>query len=148
MPKASLSRNQLNLVLFVIGILVFRLVLLGAIPLLDKTEARYSEIARLMFETGEWAVLQIDYGVPFWAKPPLSTWTSAMTYYLFGINEFAARLPYFLINLLLIIITLSKQMRWMIYPRFFGKIKAVIKTMQLFMDHQWLLKVLRMDFLF
>lgn len=104
MPKASLSRNQLNLVLFVIGILVFRLVLLGAIPLLDKTEARYSEIARLMFETGEWAVLQIDYGVPFWAKPPLSTWTSAMTYYLFGINEFAARIPYFLMNLLLIII--------------------------------------------
>ena len=35
---------------------------------MDKTEARYGEIARLMAETGEWVVLQIDYGVPFWAK--------------------------------------------------------------------------------
>ena len=52
----------------------FRFILTGAIPLLDKTEARYAEIARLMYRTKEWAVLQIDYGIPFWAKPPLSTW--------------------------------------------------------------------------
>ena len=104
MLKSKLSRPQFKLALFVLGILVFRLVLLGAIPLLDKTEARYSEIARLMHETGEWIVLQIDYGLPFWAKPPLSTWTSALTYYLFGVNEFAARLPYFIMNLALILI--------------------------------------------
>ena len=68
----------------------------GALPLMDKTEARYAEIARLMAETGEWIVLQIDYGIPFWAKPPLSTWFSATCISLFGEGEFFVRLPYLL----------------------------------------------------
>jgi len=46
---------------------------------MDKTEARYGEIARLMSETGNWITPQIDYGLPFWAKPPLSTWASALS---------------------------------------------------------------------
>ena len=68
----------------------------GVLPLMDKTEARYAEIARLMAETGEWIVLQIDYGIPFWAKPPLSTWFSAACISLFGEGEFFVRLPYLL----------------------------------------------------
>lgn len=88
----------------IIVIVVLRFVLTGIIPLLDKTESRYAEIARLMYETKEWVVLQIDYGVPFWAKPPLSTWMSAASYHIFGVNEIAARLPYFLICLFLLII--------------------------------------------
>ena len=88
----------------IIVIIVLRFILTGLIPLLDKTETRYAEIARLMYETQEWVVLQIDYGVPFWAKPPLSTWMSAASYELFGVNEIAARLPYFIICLLLVVI--------------------------------------------
>jgi hypothetical protein len=52
------------------------------IPLLDKTEARYAEIARIMWDTNQWIMPQIDYGIPFWAKPPLSTWLSAGSYLL------------------------------------------------------------------
>ncbi len=62
-------------------------------PLNDATEARYGEIARKMLETGNWVNLLHDYGIPFWAKPPLSTWLSALSMKLFGVNEFAARLP-------------------------------------------------------
>jgi hypothetical protein len=51
------------------------------IPLLDKTEARYAEIARIMWDTNQWIMPQIDYGIPFWAKPPLSTWLSAGSYF-------------------------------------------------------------------
>ena len=40
---------------------------------------------------------QFDYGVPFWGKPPLSTWLSAASMAVFGVNEFAARLPSFLL---------------------------------------------------
>jgi 4-amino-4-deoxy-L-arabinose transferase-like glycosyltransferase len=70
------------------------------LPLLDKTEARYGEIARLMTETGNWVTPQIDYGIPFWAKPPLSTWASASSISLFGNHEFFVRLPYLLIILI------------------------------------------------
>ena len=52
----------------IIVIIILRFILTGLVPLLDKTESRYAEIARLMYETQEWVVLQIDYGVPFWAN--------------------------------------------------------------------------------
>jgi 4-amino-4-deoxy-L-arabinose transferase-like glycosyltransferase len=55
-----------------------------------------------MHETRDWIVLQIDYGVPFWSKPPLSTWLSALSFDLLGVNEFASRLPSFIIAMLLI----------------------------------------------
>lgn len=74
-----------------------RLLTLGLYPLTDTTEARYAEVARKMVELGDWITPWYDYGVPFWAKPPLSTWLTAASLKLFGINEFAARLPYFLL---------------------------------------------------
>ena len=76
----------------------------ATLPLMDKTEARYAEIARLMAETGEWIVLQIDYGVPFWAKPPLSTWFSAASISLFGQAEFFVRLPSLLACLAMVLL--------------------------------------------
>ena len=90
--------------LWVVLLILIRAFLNYAIPLMDKTEARYAEIARIMAETNNWTTLQIDYGVPFWAKPPLSTWLSAMSFNIFGINEFAARFPYLLLNILVILL--------------------------------------------
>lgn len=104
MISEKLKNNSKILSISVILILIFRLLLTITIPLLDKTEARYAEIARIMQETQQWIVLQIDYGVPFWAKPPLSTWLSAASFELFGVNEFASRFPSFLLSVILIII--------------------------------------------
>jgi 4-amino-4-deoxy-L-arabinose transferase-like glycosyltransferase len=78
-----------------------RLLTLGLYPLTDTTEARYGEVARKMAELGNWVTPLYDYGVPFWAKPPLTTWLSAISIELFGVNEFAARLPYFLLAVLI-----------------------------------------------
>ena len=87
--------------LFFSILFLIRALLNSMIPLTDKTEARYGEIARLMTETGNWIVPQIDYGIPFWAKPPLSTWLSASSFILFGENEFALRLPYLMISMVI-----------------------------------------------
>ncbi len=76
-----------------------RLATLGAYPLADTTEARYSEIARLMLVSGDWITPQIEVDVPFWAKPPLSTWLTAASFKAFGVSEFSARLPVFLLLL-------------------------------------------------
>jgi 4-amino-4-deoxy-L-arabinose transferase-like glycosyltransferase len=84
--------------LFLAGI---RLFFNTVIPLTDKTEARYGEVARLMAETGNWIVPQIDYGLPFWAKPPLSTWLSAGAIKLLGDTEFVLRLPYWIMAVLI-----------------------------------------------
>lgn len=73
-----------------------RLATLGLYPLSDTTESRYAEIARKMVELGDWITPWYDYGVPFWGKPPLSTWLTAASMQIFGVNEWAARLPHFL----------------------------------------------------
>lgn len=87
-------------VLLLIGIAIFvRLASLAMFPLMDTTEARYGEMARIMVETGNWLTPMFDYDVPFWGKPPMFAWLSAMGFSLFGINEFAARVPHLLVGL-------------------------------------------------
>lgn len=69
-----------------------RLIGIFLFPFTDTTEARYAEIARKMVETRDWITPQFDYGVPFWGKPPLHTWLSALGMDLFGVGEFGARI--------------------------------------------------------
>lgn len=97
MPVILTPRERRWLTWFVVALVGLRLATLGAYPLMDTTEARYAEIARKMLETGDWLMPQFDYGVPFWGKPPLSTWLSAASMALLGVNEFAARVPSFLL---------------------------------------------------
>ena len=83
---------------FLIGlVLVARLLTLGAFPLLDTSEARYGEIARLMAESGDWITPWFEPGVPFWGKPPLSFWLTAASFRMLGVSEFAARFPHWLL---------------------------------------------------
>lgn len=63
------------------------------IPLVETTEPRYAEIARIMAESGDWITPWFNYGTPFWGKPPLSFWSQAAAIRVLGINEFAVRLP-------------------------------------------------------
>jgi len=82
-----------------IAVVSARLLSMTIVPLTDTTEARYGEIARIMAETGDFITPWFDYGVPFWGKPPLSFWTEAIAFKLFGVTEFAARLPSWLATL-------------------------------------------------
>lgn len=88
----------------IILLIILRGLLNAIVPLMDKTEARYAEIARIMQETNNYITPQIDYGVPFWAKPPLSSWLSALSMEVFGVNEFAVRLPYLLATIFILYI--------------------------------------------
>lgn len=87
----DISLKALGCVLFFL--LFTRLIAMYAIPLNDTTEARYGEIARIMQETGNWITPMHQYGEPFWAKPPLAIWLSAISIKCFGVNALAARLP-------------------------------------------------------
>ncbi|WP_396185157.1 ArnT family glycosyltransferase [Flavobacterium sp.] len=130
----SEKQNNNSTILFVsvIFIALFRLLLTVTIPLLDKTESRYAEIARIMQETNQWVVLQIDYGIPFWAKPPLSTWLSAASFEVFGVNEFASRFPSFLLSVILIIIA-GKMVKKEGYPFYLPGF--ILLTMPEFLIH-------------
>ncbi len=96
-----LERTGLIIGILLLVIAFIRIATLALYPLTDTTEARYADIGRIMVHTNNWVTPQIDTG-PFLAKPPLSTWLTAISLKLFGINTFAARLPSFLLGLLTI----------------------------------------------
>lgn len=100
--KLSLTQFAIGLVIISV---VIRLFTLGLYPLMDTTEARYGEMARIMFETGNWITPMFDYDVPFWGKPPLFTWLSAAGFELFGVNEFAARVPHLFVGGIILFLT-------------------------------------------
>lgn len=65
---------------------------LGAVPLFDWDEINFAEVSREMVISGQYLQPTINFQ-PFWEKPPLFFWLQALCYHLWGINEFAARLP-------------------------------------------------------
>jgi 4-amino-4-deoxy-L-arabinose transferase-like glycosyltransferase len=98
--KASPRYNFL--LYFIVAVAICRLISFPWYPLMDTTEARYAEIARVMVESQDWVTPWFDLGVPFWGKPPLSFWMTAVSFQLFGVNEFASRLPHWVAGLIVI----------------------------------------------
>ena len=78
------------LIIIIAGILF--LPWLGSVYLFDWDEINFAEAAREMMVTGDYLTVRIDYE-PFHEKPPLFFWMQAASMHIFGINEFAARLP-------------------------------------------------------
>jgi len=65
---------------------------LGSIGLVDETEPLFAEAARQMLETGNWVTPYFN-GETRFDKPPLVYWLMALGYQVFGVNEWAVRLP-------------------------------------------------------
>jgi len=65
---------------------------LGRRPLYSAGEVRVALIAKEMLERGDYLVPRLN-GVRYYEKPPLMYWATALSYRIFGVNEFAARLP-------------------------------------------------------
>ena len=76
---------------------------LGSIGLLDKTEPMFAEAARQMVVTGDWITPYWNQEVRF-DKPPLTYWLIGLSYKVFGINEWGARIPSALAAILVIIL--------------------------------------------
>lgn len=64
---------------------------LGARTLVPSDEGRYAEMAREMVSTGDWITPRLD-ALKYFEKPPLQTWMNALTFELFGLGEWQARL--------------------------------------------------------
>lgn len=74
---------------------LFAAVYLGSVfspPLLDDADSTHAEAAREMFVSGDYVTLHIN-GVRYLEKAPLPYWLVALCYHVFGVNEFATRLP-------------------------------------------------------
>lgn len=85
-------RRLTSELIIIIGALLLFVPFLGTTHLFDWDEINFAEASREMLVTGNYAIPQIGFE-PFWEKPPLFFWLQALCMRLFGVNEFAARLP-------------------------------------------------------
>ena len=60
------------------------------IPLLGPDESRYAQVAREMWQNGDWVTPTLG-GAHWFEKPALLYWLEMTAYSIFGVNEFAAR---------------------------------------------------------
>jgi 4-amino-4-deoxy-L-arabinose transferase-like glycosyltransferase len=92
---------------------------LGTGGLIEPDEGRYALLGREMAVTGEWLTPHLN-GFEHFQKPPMLYWATALSFELFGENEWAARLPSALAALGVMILSawlagmiFGKSSRWM-----------------------------------
>src|SRR4051812_4425796 len=72
--------------------LVFIVSIISPPRLMDDVDAVQAQIARNMLSSGDWVTARLD-GVAYLEKAPLIYWTMASSYAIFGVHDWAARLP-------------------------------------------------------
>jgi len=60
--------------------------------LMDDSDAVEAQIARNMLTSGDWVTAHLD-GVKYLEKSPLNFWIMAVAYEIFGVHDWAARIP-------------------------------------------------------
>lgn len=77
-------------------LLVAAIIYLGCIvsppSLMDDVDAVQAQIARNMLTSGDWVTPRLD-GIVYLEKPPLIYWIIAVFYKIFGVHDWAARIP-------------------------------------------------------
>lgn len=92
-PTSNTSKTDkyIPVLLALAGAILF-LPFLGRVHLFDWDEINFAECAREMIMAKQYFLVTINY-LPFWEKPPLFIWMQALCMKLFGIGDYAARLP-------------------------------------------------------
>jgi len=96
-PEAEAPAGGPPIRRILIGILLVSIVLMqiwtaGVGDLFNETDGQYAGAARAMVENGDW-LIPYNNEVPRLVKPPLLYWIMGSGMLVFGVNEFAARLP-------------------------------------------------------
>jgi 4-amino-4-deoxy-L-arabinose transferase-like glycosyltransferase len=105
---------------------------LGAGALWDNSEPTYGEIVKELFRTGNWLTLHFNYH-PWLIHPPLWFWIAAGSVKLFGLTEFALRLPSATLGLL------SAVAVYLAGRRFYGEIAGLIAVLAAAGSLEWIM---------
>src|SRR5579863_3893142 len=94
--------------LYLVVLLFAGAIYLGCIAsppsLMDDVDAVHAQIARTMLTSGDWVTSRID-GVPYFEKAPAVYWAIAISYKIFGVHDWSARIPIALSAIALCLLT-------------------------------------------
>jgi 4-amino-4-deoxy-L-arabinose transferase-like glycosyltransferase len=95
-------------------VLIAAAIFLGCIisppGLMDDVDAAHGQLARNIIDSHDWVIPQLD-GVPYIEKAPLPYWLIALSYAVFGVHDWVARIPFALGAILLCWVT-ARYGRW------------------------------------
>jgi 4-amino-4-deoxy-L-arabinose transferase-like glycosyltransferase len=98
------ANRTLRLAIYALLAAIVYLPGLGRPALWEPDEGRYAEIAREMVISGDYVTPRDDFELYF-EKPPLVYWANAASIEIFGVNEFAVRLPAALFSIGQVVVT-------------------------------------------
>lgn len=93
-----------TLIVALFASLIYGPSLLSPPSLLDDVDAVQAQIAVNMLQSGDWVTARLN-GIPYLEKSPLVYWLIAASFRLFGIHDWAARIPISLFSIALALLT-------------------------------------------
>jgi 4-amino-4-deoxy-L-arabinose transferase-like glycosyltransferase len=97
-PTGFFSRGELIVLLF--AAIIFVTSILSPPRLMDDVDAVQAQIAHNMLQSGDWVTARLD-GVKYLEKSPLKYWMIAISFQIFGVHDWASRIPIALSGILL-----------------------------------------------
>src|SRR4051795_3339848 len=86
------SSARYQVIVALVAALIFFGCIISPPSLMDDVDAVQAQIARNMLQSGDWVTARLD-GVKYLEKSPLKYWTIAVAYIIFGVHDWAARIP-------------------------------------------------------
>src|SRR5215475_3644992 len=84
--------RRYDLIVFLFAAFTFFTCIISPPALMDDVDAVQAQIARNMLDSGDWVTARLN-GVAYLEKAPLKYWIIAIFYKMFGVYDWAARLP-------------------------------------------------------
>jgi 4-amino-4-deoxy-L-arabinose transferase-like glycosyltransferase len=101
----NLNRSFFWIILLLVFAVAGRASFIEYADLTDPTEARYASVAQQMVISGNWVtpMMPMPNGIePYLGKPPLYFWLTAISYKIFGVDEWSSRLPCVLATIMIL----------------------------------------------
>jgi 4-amino-4-deoxy-L-arabinose transferase-like glycosyltransferase len=102
--KPALRITRQGWIVVATACLVFLVSIASPPHLMDDVDAVQAQIARTMLASGDWVTARLD-GVSYLEKSPFNYWMMATAYRIFGVHDWAARIPLALAIVLLCWVT-------------------------------------------
>src|SRR5438552_3425508 len=91
-PFSSTRCRRYALIVVLFAAAVFLACVISPPSLMDDVDSVQAQIARNMLDSGDWVTARLD-GVAYLEKSPAKYWTIAVSFAVFGVHDWSARLP-------------------------------------------------------
>src|SRR5690349_9433304 len=101
---AGFAVEHYGLIVALVAAVIFLGCIISPPSLMDDVDAVQAQIAHNMLQSGDWVTAHLD-GIAYLEKSPLKYWMMAVSFLIFGVHDWAARIPIALSTVLLCWVT-------------------------------------------